>query len=66
MQLKEKKKEMVDVIIDEVNEKNNAQKALEKMKKYEKSITMHRLQLNDRTVVYCKNEDRIEQYKKLK
>lgn len=57
---------MVDVIIDEVNEKNNAQKALEKMKKYEKSITMHRLQLNDRTVVYCKNEDRIEQYKKLK
>jgi hypothetical protein len=57
---------MVDVIIDEVNEKSNALKALEKMKKYEKTITMHRLQLNDRTVVYCKNEDRIEQYKKLK
>lgn len=57
---------MTDIIIDEVQEKSKAQETLEKMKEYEKSITMHRLQLNDRTVVYCKNKDRIEQYKKLK
>ena len=57
---------MVDVIINEADEKTRAEKALEKMKKYEKTITMHRLQLNDRTVVYCKNEDRLEDYKKLK
>lgn len=57
---------MTDLIIDEIKEKQRAKKNLERMKEYEKTITMHRLQLNDRTVVYCKNEDRIEQYKKLK
>lgn len=57
---------MTDLIIDEIKEKQRAKINLERMKEYEKTITMHRFQLNDRTVVYCKNEDRIEQYKKLK
>ena len=57
---------MTDLIIDEIREKQRAKSNLERMKEYEKTITMHRLQLNDRTVVYCKNEEKLEQYKKLK
>lgn len=41
-------------------------KNLEKMKKYEQSIKLHEARIDDKTIVYCKNEDRIEQYKKLK
>lgn len=50
-------------IVDEIGK---AQKALEKMKKYEQSIKLHEARIDDKTIVYCKNEDRIEQYKKLK
>ena len=48
------------------DEISNAQKALEKMKKYEQSIKLHEARIDEKTIVYCKNEDRIEQYKKLK
>ena len=50
-------------IVDEIDK---AKKALEKMKKYEQSIKLHEARIDDKTIVYCKNEDRIEQYKKLK
>ena len=50
-------------IIDEIGK---AQKNLEKMKKYEQSIKLYEARIDDKTIVYCKNEDRIEQYKKLK
>ena len=52
--------------LNPVDEIGKAQKALEKMKKYEKSIKLHEVRIDDKTIVYCKNEDRIEQYKKLK
>lgn len=52
--------------INQIDEVTRAEKALENMKKYEKSIKLHRARINSRTIVYCKNEDRIEQYKKLK
>lgn len=47
-------------------EKSKADNALRKMKEYEKTIKMHYLRINEKTVVYCKNEDRLEDYKKLK
>ena len=52
--------------LNPVDEMGKAQKALEKMKKYEQSIKLHEARIDDKTIVYCKNEDRIEQYKKLK
>ena len=52
--------------INQIDEKTRAENALEKMKKYEQSIKLHEARIDDKTVVYCKNEDRIEQYKKLK
>lgn len=52
--------------LNPVDEISKAQKALEKMKKYEQSIKLHEARIDDKTIVYCKNEDRIEQYKKLK
>lgn len=50
-------------IVDEIT---RAGKVLEKMKEYEKSIKMHTAQIRNGLIVCCKNEDRIEQYKKLK
>ena len=47
-------------------DKVKAQAFLEKAKAYEKKIKLHRLELNSYTTVYCKNEDRLEDYKKLK
>lgn len=47
-------------------EKYRAEKVLEELKRYENTIKMHEVRINDKTIVYCKNKDRIEQYKKLK
>lgn len=52
--------------LNPVDEIGKAQKVLEKMKKYEQSIKLHEARIDDKTIVYCKNEDRIEQYKRLK
>ena len=52
--------------LNPTDEIGKAKKALEKMKKYEQSIKLHEARIDDKTIVYCKNEDRIEQYKKLK
>jgi hypothetical protein len=49
-----------------VEDKSVAKDLLEKMKKYEQTVKMHEVRIDDKTIVYCKNEDRIEQYKKLK
>ena len=47
-------------------EKEKAEYVLEKFKKIENKTKMHYLRIDDKTVVYCKNEDRLEDYKKLK
>ena len=49
-----------------VEDKSVAKDLLDKMKIYEQSIKLHEARIDDKTIVYCKNEDRIEQYKKLK
>lgn len=49
-----------------VEDKSVAKDLLEKMKKYEQTVKMHEVRIDDKTVVYCKNKDRIEEYKKLK
>ena len=41
-----------------------AKKMLEEYKKVEKKTKLHSIRLNKNTVVYCKNEDQIEKYKK--
>lgn len=57
---------MIDTREDIVDEYTRAKKALEKMKNYEAKTKMFTARINDKTIVCCKNEDRIEQYKKLK
>ena len=57
---------MIDTREDIVDEYIRAKKALEKMKNYEAKTKMFTARINDKTIVCCKNEDRIEQYKKLR
>lgn len=42
--------------------KSKAQELLERFKKKEKKIKFHEKRLNKSTVVFCKNEDRFEEY----
>ncbi len=50
---------------DNVANREKALLALEKVKAYEKKTKLHKLQINKNTIVYCNNEDRLEDYKKL-
>ena len=50
---------------DNVANREKAMIVLEKAKEYEKKTMLHKLQINKNTVVYCKNEDRLEDYKKI-
>ncbi len=47
---------------EQIITRSQAQSLLDKMKKMESKEKMHRFVLNDRTVVYCKNKDRINDY----
>lgn len=47
---------------EQIITRNQAQAILEKMKKTESKTKLHRFVLNDKTVVYCKNKDRINDY----
>lgn len=42
--------------------KSKAQELLERFKKKEKKINFHEKRLNKNTIVFCKNEDRFEEY----
>lgn len=42
--------------------KSKAQELLERFKKKEKKIKFHEKRLNKNTIVFCKNEDRFEEY----
>lgn len=50
---------------DNVANREKALLVLEKAKAYEKKTKLHKLQINKNTIVYCKNEDRLEDYKKI-
>lgn len=51
---------------DEIEERDRARTALEKMKKVESRIKFHVCKINDRLTVCCKRKSNIERYKKLK
>lgn len=44
--------------------REHARELLEEYKKIEKKSKLHEVRLNKNTVVYCKNKDQIEKYKK--
>lgn len=48
---------------EQIVTRSQAQIMLEKMKAIESKTKMHRFVLNDKTVVYCKNKDRIKDFK---
>ena len=47
---------------EQMTSRSQAQSLLDKMKKTESKTKLHRFVLNDKTVVYCKNKDRINDY----
>jgi retron-type reverse transcriptase len=47
---------------EQITTRSQAQSLLDKMKKMESKTKLHRFVLNDKTVVYCKNKDRINDY----
>lgn len=47
---------------EQIITRSQAKSLLKKMKDLESKAEMHRFVLNDKTVVYCKNKDRINDY----
>ena len=47
---------------DQIESKSRAKKMLAELKRKEKNITFHVRQINKNTIVYCKNEDRVDEY----
>lgn len=47
---------------EQIITRSQAQELLDKMKKTESKTKLHRFVLNDKTVVCCKNKDRINDY----
>lgn len=47
---------------DRFESKSRAKKLLEELKKKEKEITFHSKQIGKNTIIYCKNEERLEEY----
>lgn len=46
--------------------RTQAQIVLDKLKEVESNTPMHRFVLNDKTVVFCKNKEKINDYIKLR
>lgn len=46
-------------------QRKRANKALEDMKKYESTHTLHTRQVGKKTIVCCKNEERFKEYENL-
>ena len=47
---------------DQIESKNRAKKMLADLKRKEKNITFHERRIGKNTIVYCKNEDRLDEY----
>lgn len=56
----------MDIPIINSEEKEKAVELLKKAKKYEEKVTLHKVRINEKTIVCCKNKNRLEDYKKLK
>ena len=47
---------------DQIESKSRAKKMLAELKRKEKNITFHVRQINQNTIVYCKNADRLDDF----
>lgn len=50
---------------EQATTRSQAQMMLDKLKREEDKTKLHKLVLNDRTVVYCKRKERLEDFKSL-
>ena len=50
---------------EQATTRSQAQMMLDKLKSEEDKTKLHKLVLNDRTVVYCKRKERLEDFKSL-
>lgn len=50
---------------EQATTRSQAQMMLDKFKREEDKTKLHKLVLNDRTVVYCKRKERLEEFKSL-
>ena len=55
---------LYDQNLEYSEQRERAKKMLEECKKEEEKYNLHEVRLNKNTVVYCKNEDQIEKYKR--
>lgn len=49
---------------EKITTRSQAQKMLERMKEIENDTKLYRFNLDDKTTLYCKNKERIKDYKK--
>lgn len=47
---------------EKIDSRTRGQKLLEQLKAKEKKIKFHERRIGKNTIVYCKNEDRLEEY----
>lgn len=47
---------------ERIDSRTRGQKLLEELKKKEKKIKFHSRRIGKNTIVYCKNEDRLDDY----
>lgn len=50
---------------EQATTRSQAQMMLDKLKREEDKTKLHKLVLNDKTVVYCKRKERLEDFKSL-
>lgn len=50
--------------LEAVAMREQAKKHLEKYKKIEKGFDLHECRINSKTIVYCKNKENIDKYKR--
>lgn len=55
---------LYDQNLENAKMRERAKELLEECKKAERKYKLHEVRLNKNTVVYCKNEDQIEKYKR--
>ena len=51
---------------EKIDSRTRGQKLLEQLKAKEKKIKFHERRIGKNTIVYCKNEDRLDNYNNIK
>ena len=53
---------MIYTLEEKIDSRTRGQKLLEQLKEKEKKIKFHERRIGKNTIVYCKNEERLDEY----